>query len=80
MERVDGLDALRGLMALCVALYHFAVWTHALRDAPRLSNLVAILGVYSVEGFFIISGFCFVHVYERMELSSRAILSFYLKV
>ena len=44
-------------MALAVAVYHFGVLTHALEGALRNASIV--LGIYSVQGFFIISGFCF---------------------
>src|SRR5262249_25854745 len=54
--RVEALDALRGLFALSVAVYHLTVWTGGLDGRARDASVV--LGVYAVQGFFIISGFC----------------------
>lgn len=76
-ERVESLDVLRGLLALCVALYHFAVWTHALEGGAR--SAAVILGVYSVEGFFVISGFCFFHLYAGTTLRGAALWRFHIK-
>ena len=61
--RLDVLDALRGLMALAVAIYHLDVWTEAL--SGRAHTCAVIAGIYSVQGFFIISGFCFFMLYGR---------------
>ena len=40
--RVATLDALRGVMALAVAIYHLAVWTHALSGAWRDAAILRI--------------------------------------
>jgi peptidoglycan/LPS O-acetylase OafA/YrhL len=76
---VPSLDVLRGLMALSVAVYHMSVWTPVFTPGKAASNAVALLGVYSVEGFFIISGFCFFHLYRGQELLGRALLAFHVK-
>jgi exopolysaccharide production protein ExoZ len=80
-ERVDSLDALRGLMALAVVIYHVGAWTRVF--AGSLRDAVIVLGVYSVEGFFVISGFCFFHLYGEASTtglrSGAALRSFYLK-
>ncbi len=73
------MDSLRGLFALCVAIYHFSAWTHVFGRGTPASSAVAALGIYSVEGFFIISGFCFFHLYGRTGISAGALRGFYIK-
>ena len=77
--RVPSLDVLRGLMALSVAVYHMSVWTPVFAAGKPVSNAVAVLGVYSVQGFFIISGFCFFHLYAGQELWGRELAAFHVK-
>jgi peptidoglycan/LPS O-acetylase OafA/YrhL len=76
-ERVHALDILRGLMALSVAVYHVAVWTRAFSGDAR--DAVIVLGVYGVETFFLISGFCFFHLYDQRSFDGAALRSFHLK-
>lgn len=71
------LDVLRGVMALCVALYHLAVWTRAFEGGAR--DAVIVLGIYSVEGFFLISGFCFFHLYAGQRFSGAELGRFHIK-
>jgi len=60
-SRLHGLDILRGLLALSVAVYHMSVWSQLSAAGTRTNNLIAIFGNYGVEGFFVVSGFCFFH-------------------
>lgn len=76
-ERIESLDVLRGLMALAVVVYHLGVWTHAFAGGTR--SAVIVLGIYSVEGFFIISGFCFFHLYGRAQLGRAEWWRFHIK-
>jgi exopolysaccharide production protein ExoZ len=76
-ERVAALDMLRGLLALCVAIYHLGVWTRAFQDGAR--SAVVVLGVYSVEGFFLISGFCFFHLYAGRRFDRHELRRFHIK-
>jgi len=76
-ERLWALDALRGLMALAVALYHFGVWTQAFTGAARDASIIA--GVYSVEGFFILSGLCFFKLYGQSRFDGPSLRGFYLR-
>lgn len=76
-ERVASLDVLRGLMALAVATYHLGAWTQAFEGGAR--SAAVVLGVYSVEGFFLISGFCFFHLYSRTSFDLRELGRFHLK-
>lgn len=73
------LDALRGAMALAVAVYHFQVWTHVFKSGSRASSTVIAFGIHSVEGFFIISGFCFFYLYAQQALELRQGRAFYVK-
>lgn len=77
-RRVIALDALRGLLALSVAVYHLSVWTRLFASGSVASSAVATLGVYSVEGFFVISGFCFAHVYGRVRFDGYELGRFHL--
>lgn len=76
-ERVESLDALRGLMALAVVVYHLGAWTRVFSGPLR--DAVIVLGVYSVEGFFVISGFCFFHLYADRGLPVAELPRFYAK-
>jgi len=78
-SRIDSVDILRGLMALSVATYHLAHWSKFHDDTSRISNVLAILGNYGVEGFFVVSGFCFFHLYGKTRWSRQAIVSFHIK-
>jgi exopolysaccharide production protein ExoZ len=77
VRRFGALDQLRGLMALAVAAYHFSVWTHAL--AGRWRTAAIVLGVYSVQGFFIISGFCFFRLYAATQFDLVELQRFYVR-
>lgn len=77
--RLPCLDALRGGMALAVACYHFAVWTHVFKPGGRAASTVAAFGIYSVQGFFVISGLCFFYAYRNARFDAAMTRSFYLK-
>lgn len=77
--RLLALDALRGVMALLVAVYHFQVWTHVFKAGSRASSNVIAFGIHSVEGFFIISGFCFFYLYREGTFDLARGRAFYLK-
>lgn len=75
--RLPALDELRGLMAASVALYHMAVWTRALEGMARNASIV--LGIYSVQGFFVISGLCFFALYGRERFDRPALARFHIR-
>jgi len=56
-DRNHGLDLLRGLAALGVAVYHYLAWRH---DFPINS-----LGTFAVYIFFILSGVTMMMVYGQ---------------
>ena len=55
--RFHQLDGLRGLAALCVALFHFTIW-HPLAVSPLVQNAYLM-----VDFFFVLSGFVLAHSY-----------------
>lgn len=55
--RFDALDALRGICALLVVLFHIPIY-HALKDVKAFANLQVC-----VDLFFILSGFVLCHAY-----------------
>jgi exopolysaccharide production protein ExoZ len=78
-ERIAALDGLRGAMAWAVALYHFGLLTHAFRAGTTLSSVVTVLGLHSVEAFFMVSGFCLFHLHGEMGQSRTELRRFYLQ-
>jgi exopolysaccharide production protein ExoZ len=55
--RLGLLDPLRGVLVLCVAVYHLSVWFDLSRSGSGLNMATAKLGNYSVSAFFVLSGF-----------------------
>ncbi|MBK8792102.1 MAG: acyltransferase [Holophaga sp.] len=77
--RLHSLDILRGLMALSVAVYHLSILTNLSEAGSRTNNLIAIFGNYGVEGFFIVSGFCFFYLYNDTTWTLGELRRFHLK-
>lgn len=59
-ERLTGLDAFRGLLALAVAAYHLSVWWGLWPAGSFLNMAFARLGNFGVSAFFLLSGFLLV--------------------
>jgi peptidoglycan/LPS O-acetylase OafA/YrhL len=78
-ERLPCVDALRGLMALSVAAYHFSSLSHAFGAGSPMASAIALLGIYSVQGFFIVSGLCFFHSYRGQVFTAREAKRFYIR-
>lgn len=55
--RLGLLDPLRGLLAVCVAVYHLGVWFGISQSGGGANIAMARLGNYSVSAFFVLSGF-----------------------
>lgn len=75
--RLEGLDALRGIAAVSVMLYHYTAWFN--QDgvghlAPGLSVMFS-RGHFGVELFFIISGFVISLTLSRTETLRGFVLS-----
>jgi len=67
--RLAGLDALRGIAAMAVVLYHYTAWysEELGGHAPPGSSLFVAFGHFGVELFFIISGFVIFLTLSRSE-------------
>lgn len=61
--RVRSLDALRGGLALGVAVYHLTSWTSFFGDETHASSAMTLVGVGAVQAFFVLSGFSFYYAY-----------------
>lgn len=70
---------LRGFMAFAVAVYHLDFLFHPFVQGRFAAYTVKKIGVYGVEGFFIISGFCFFHLYGAELLRWPAARAFHIK-
>jgi len=66
-------------MAFAVVVYHFAYWYQVFPAGRFAAYTIKKVGVYGVEGFFIISGFCFFYLYGAEVLSARGLREFHLK-
>ncbi len=62
-KRLGGLDALRGLAAAAVMLYHYTAWYPFLTGSKL--PISAPYGIFGVELFFVISGFVIFMTLER---------------
>jgi peptidoglycan/LPS O-acetylase OafA/YrhL len=66
-------------MALAVAFYHFTIWYPVFMPGRFMAYTAAKAGHYGVEGFFIISGFCFFHIYGPGSFGGRGLRDFHIK-
>ncbi|HAH8787751.1 TPA: acyltransferase [Escherichia coli] len=74
--RIESIDYLRGVMALCVAIYHFNSWTINNADA---GSVLGRLGIYAVSIFFIISGMSMYLAYSNFTWNASGLKRFLLK-
>ncbi|BDU71817.1 acyltransferase [Mesoterricola silvestris] len=66
-------------MAFAVAIYHFANWYPVFPAGQFAAYTTKKVGAYGVEGFFIISGFCFFYLYGAETLTRRGLRDFHIK-
>lgn len=79
-ERVHSVDALRGVLALCVAVYHLTSWTRALGYETLATSVMTLVGIGAVQAFFVVSGFGFYHAYAKSSFrEGPEIVRFHLK-
>lgn len=76
MQRINSIDYMRGLLALCVMIYHFMSWS---TGTPDSSTILGRLGVYAVSTFYIISGISLYLAYSDLKLSSQNLLNYFTK-
>lgn len=55
------------------------MWSELSAAGTRANNALAIFGNYGVEGFFIVSGFCFFHLYGESPWGWRELRHFHIK-
>jgi peptidoglycan/LPS O-acetylase OafA/YrhL len=66
-------------MAIGVAFYHSTIWYPVFPPGRFVADTAAKVGHYGVEGFFIISGFCFFHLYGPEAFRGSGLWRFHLK-
>ena len=76
--RLDFLDALRGLAALYVVIYHMILLPQPNLQVPRWAEKFAHAGGTGVTLFFIVSAFSLYYTMPLRERDGRLLLSFYL--
>ncbi|TNB79514.1 acyltransferase [Pseudomonas sp. Fig-3] len=76
MHRIDSIDYLRGILALCVMIYHFMSWSIG---TPDSSTTLGRLGVYAVSTFYIISGISLYIAYFDLKLSNQKLHDYLIK-
>ena len=74
--RLAGLDGLRGLLALYVAIFHLGGGLEVKYPAIRMPFIFQH-GWYAVDVFFVLSGFVMAHVYGRESSSDEVSFSKY---
>jgi len=78
--RVHSLDALRGVLALGVALYHLTSWTRFFGYETHASSAMTLVGVGAVQAFFVLSGFSFYHAYvDESFADGTSVVRFHLR-
>ena len=77
--RLGLLDPLRGLLALCVAVYHLGVWFGISTSGSGENIAMARLGNYSVSGFFVLSGFLLFRTAPWARIQKEGLGRFWLR-
>jgi len=77
--RLGLLDPLRGILALCVAVYHLSVWFDLSRSGSGLNMATAKIGNYSVSAFFVLSGFLLFRTASWQRVQQEGLGRFWLR-
>lgn len=64
-QHIKSIDYLRGVLALCIVLYHYLSWTHSIE--VNSNQILFRIALYGVSIFFIISGFSLVIAYRDID-------------
>jgi peptidoglycan/LPS O-acetylase OafA/YrhL len=76
--RLEFLDALRGLAAAYVVIYHMTLMPQPQLALPRWAEKFTLMGGTGVTLFFIVSAFSLYYTMPMRENSTRPMASFYL--
>lgn len=77
--RLGMLDPLRGILALCVAVYHLSVWFDLTRSGTGQNMAFAKLGNYGVSAFFVLSGFLLFRTASWQRIQKEGVGHFWLR-
>jgi peptidoglycan/LPS O-acetylase OafA/YrhL len=76
LAHLDFLDALRGLAALWVILYHLILLHDPVLDVPRWASYAQVGGM-GVTLFFLVSAFSLCYTWPRHQATGRPLTSFF---
>lgn len=77
VKRIDTLDYLRGLLALCILSYHYTLWAGI---KPDLSSPLSRIGIYGVAVFYILSGLTHFMIHKhKVTLEPKSLYAFAVK-
>ena len=77
--RLGLLDPLRGILALCVAVYHLSVWFDLTQSGSGQNMAFAKLGNYGVSAFFVLSGFLLFRTASWSRIQAEGVPRFWLR-
>lgn len=78
-ERLDGVDALRGIAALYVVVYHVALIPKPNLTVPQWASKYILTGGTGVTLFFIVSAFCLCLSMRTHQSEPSPVARFYLR-
>ena len=78
-SRLGMLDPMRGILALCVAVYHLSIWFELWPSGSGQNMAAARLGNYGVSAFFILSGFVLFRTTPWSRLQKEGLGRFWLR-
>lgn len=78
-ERLESIDALRGMAALYILLYHLALIPNPGLPIPRWASSFVLTGGTGVTIFFIVSAFCLCLSMQKRRQEPRVTMHFYLR-
>src|SRR4030043_652004 len=77
-ERLESIDALRGMAALYILLYHLALIPQPNLSVPRWASSFVLTGGTGVTIFFVVSAFCLCLSMRFRKQEPRLTVRFYL--
>jgi peptidoglycan/LPS O-acetylase OafA/YrhL len=78
-ERLESIDALRGMAALYILLYHLALIPQPNLPVPRWASSFVLAGGTGVTIFFMVSAFCLCSSMQFHKQEPRLTVRFYLR-